>query len=141
MTEGITVTCQTHLRRGSKGRKEIRAGTAPCLPPPRVPRVTKLMALAIRWEGLIATGVVADYAEIARLVHLTRARATQISNLLNLAPDIQEELLALPAVENGEDPVHERQLRRVVAVLDWRQQRTAWRALSLGGNANSSRAS
>ena len=32
----------------------------------RVPRVAKLMALAIRFEGLIRDGVVADYAELAR---------------------------------------------------------------------------
>jgi hypothetical protein len=33
---------------------------------------------------------VADYAELAQLAHVTRARMTQIMNLLHLAPDIQE---------------------------------------------------
>ena len=37
---------------------------------------------------------------------VTRARMTQIMNLLNLAPDIQEELLLLPPVTEGRDPDH-----------------------------------
>jgi hypothetical protein len=49
---------------------------------------------------------------------VTRARLTQIMNLLNLAPDIQEAILFLPAITTGDDPLHERQLRPVVKVLD-----------------------
>jgi hypothetical protein len=44
-------------------------------------------------------------------------------DLLLLAPDIREMILSLPAVEAGDDPIHERQLRAIVAVLDWRTQR------------------
>ena len=69
--------------------------------PGRVPRVAKLMALAIRFEQLVADGVVGDYAELSRLGHVTRARMTQIMNLLHLAPDIQEAILFLPRVESG----------------------------------------
>jgi len=36
---------------------------------------------------------------------VTRARVTQIMNLLNLAPEIQEWLLFLPRVEEGRDLV------------------------------------
>jgi hypothetical protein len=46
-------------------------------------------------------------------------------NLLLLAPDIQEEILVLPVVTGDDDPVHERQLRSIVAELDWRSQRAA----------------
>lgn len=67
----------------------------------RAPRVAKLMALAIRFEQLVRDGNVADYAELARLGHVTRARLTQIMNLLALAPDIQEATLFLPPVEVG----------------------------------------
>ena len=62
----------------------------------KMPRITRLMALAIKFEGLIRDGVVSDYADLARLGVVTRARMTQIMNLLNLAPDIQEEILFLP---------------------------------------------
>ncbi len=46
--------------------------------------IAKLMALAIRFEQMAWGGEVADYAELARLRHVTRARMTQIMNLLNL---------------------------------------------------------
>ena len=85
--------------------------------------------LAIRFDGLIRDGAVADQAEIARLGHVTRARMTQIMNLLHLAPDIQEQVLDLPLVERGRDPVTERDLRPIAAELDWRRQRRLWRDL------------
>jgi hypothetical protein len=70
---------------------------------------------------------VADYADLARLGHVTRARLTQIMNLLNLAPDIQEEILFLPKTTHGRDPIRERHIRPVAAVLDWRKQRRMWK--------------
>ena len=39
--------------------------------------------------------------------HVIRARVTQIINLNLLAPDIQEDLLFLPRVERGRDPIRE----------------------------------
>ena len=53
------------------------------------------MALAIHFDGLIRQGVVCDYADLARLGGVSRARITQIMNLLNLPPWKQEELLFL----------------------------------------------
>ena len=92
----------------------------------RVPRVARLMALAIRFEGLVRDGTVADYAELARLGHVRRARMSQIMNLLNLAPDIQEVLLFLPEVVEGKDGVTERGLRQVVTEWRWGKQRAMW---------------
>ena len=69
------------------------------------------MALAIRFEQLIGEGQVSDYAELARLGHVSRARITQIMNLRLLAPDIQEQLLWLSPIERGSDPLHLRQLQ------------------------------
>lgn len=48
---------------------------------------------------------------------------TQIMNLLNLAPETQEELLFLPRVERGGYDVLLRDLRRVAAVREWEGQR------------------
>jgi hypothetical protein len=84
------------------------------------------MALAIRFERLLATGAVSDYAELARLGHVTRARVTQIVNLAFLAPDIQEALLFLPPTEKGRDPIKEWQVRPITAKPYWREQRTMW---------------
>ena len=84
-----------------------------------LPRVTRLMALAIRFESLLRKRVVKDYSELARLGGVSRARITQIMNLRNLAPSIQEQLLFLPA---GDSPVQERFLRRIAGEKDWRRQ-------------------
>lgn len=64
--------------------------------------------------------------ELAELGHVTRARVTQIMNLLHLAPDIQEALLHLPQVTEGRDAIAERYLRHIVAEIDWRRQRELW---------------
>lgn len=129
MTTSIKYQTKIHFRCGQNGRKHLETGDKPDTPieSGRVPRVSRLMALAIRFDGLIGDGVVTDQAELARLGHVTRARLTQIMNLLHLAPDIQEALLFLPRVERGTDPILERQLRPIAAVADWRKQRRMWR--------------
>lgn len=123
---------KVHFDTSRRGRKRAVVGDRPApaaTTPGRTPRVTRLMALAIRFEHLIRDGEVKDLAEIARLGQVTRARVTQIMNLLHLAPDIQEAILALPRVETGRDPITERELRPIAAIPDWRKQRAAWRGI------------
>jgi len=95
----------------------------------RIPRVAKLLALGIQIEQLVATGQVADYAELARQRNVSRARITQITQLALLAPDIQEAVLFLPAVKSGRDPIIERDLRPITAELNWAKQREMWSRL------------
>jgi hypothetical protein len=92
----------------------------------RIPRVSRLMALAINFDRLIREGTVKDITELARLAHVTQPRMTQIMNLNHLAPDIQEELLFLPFVGAGRPGLHEKMLRRLTTELDWQQQRKLW---------------
>jgi hypothetical protein len=125
---GIRIESKIHFKIGRRSKKQLRTGAKPRPIPGRVPRVAKLMALAIRFEQLVADGVVADYAELSRLGHVTRARMTQIMNLLHLAPDIQEAILFLPRVKSGRDPITERELRSLAAMPDWRKQRRLWRS-------------
>jgi hypothetical protein len=87
------------------------------------------MALAIRCEKLICDGVAADQSELARFGQITTARMTQIMSLLNLAPDLQEQILFLPRTERGRDAVKETDLRLLTATVDWRKQRRMWAAL------------
>ena len=54
---------------------------------------------------MLKQGTVENQTEIARLGHVTRARVSQILNLLNLATEIQEELLFLPRTLAGRDPI------------------------------------
>ena len=129
---GLTFECKVHFRQARHGWKQMAVGEALSLAPVplgRVPRIARLIALAIRFDGLLARGEVRDYAELARLGHVTRARVTQIMNLLCLAPDIQEALLFLPRTTKGRDPIRESHLRPIAAVPDWRKQRRMWRTL------------
>ena len=68
----------------------------------------------------------ADYAELARLAHVSRPRITQIMNLTLLAPDIQEAILLLPLRDGGRASIGERQVRPVCVTPDWRRQRRVW---------------
>jgi hypothetical protein len=56
-----------------------------------------------------------------------RSRVTQIMNLLNLAPDIQEAILLLPPIARGRDRVKEWQVRPIAAEAAWAKQRRMWR--------------
>src|ERR1017187_2862441 len=47
----------------------------------RLPRITRLLALAVRFDGLLQEGPVRDYADLARLGGVSRARITQIMSL------------------------------------------------------------
>jgi hypothetical protein len=87
------------------------------------------MALAIRFDQMIRSGEVPDQATLARLGHVTRARMTQIMNLLSLAPDIQEEILFLPLVQEGRRMAWERRIREVTWQPDWRAQRRIWKRM------------
>jgi hypothetical protein len=95
----------------------------------RLPRITRLMALAIRCEELLRSGVVPSYAELARRGIVTRPRITQMLNLLNLAPQIQEELLFLPEIRQGQDAITEQALRRLSTTNAWDAQIEAWKQL------------
>ena len=127
---GLTIERQVHFGRGRNSRKILHEGTRPeAVPMGRVPRISKLMALALHFERLIKDGEIADYVEIARLGQVSRARVTQIMNLLLLAPDIQEEILFLPRTSSGRDVIREAMVRPIAGVLDWSKQRGVWREI------------
>ena len=123
----LTVSRRVSFGTAARGRRTIKPASTPkpAAPPP-LPRVTRLMALAIKLDGLIASGAITDQAELARAGCITRARATQIMSLLYLAPDIQEAILDLPPVTEGRDPVTERDIRGIAAEVDWGRQRALW---------------
>jgi hypothetical protein len=87
--------------------------------PRSIARIARLMALAIRFEGLLRKETIQDYAELARRGRVTRARITQIMKLLHLSPDIQEHILFLPPGGG----LNERNLRPVASRIDWHEQR------------------
>lgn len=127
----LTLTRRIHFAMANKGRREMRPGPVPVRDTPdgRVPRLSRLMALAIKFEQMLASAAVRDQTEIGELGHITRARVTQIMNLLHLAPDIQEAILFLPYIRHGKDRIMERHVRHIAALLKWGAQRRLWAAL------------
>lgn len=125
MTDEIQVGANFHKKRVGKhiAMVEDSPPTAPERPKYRLPRITRYMALAIYYEDLIRQGDVKDYAEIATLGHVTRARVTQIMNLRLLAPDLQERLLFLTRTVGGPDTLCLRRLQPITLKSDWRKQR------------------
>ncbi len=108
---------------GKSPRRATQAATG------RTPRVARMLALAHKIDGMIRTGELKDMADAARAIGVTRARMTQITNLLPLAPEIQEQILELPPVTQGRDPITEGRLRLIVAEAVWEHQVELWRGL------------
>ena len=127
----FTITVADHGQKLVERSGELRPTPEPAPAPHtgRVPRITRLMALAIKFDGYLRDGLVRDYAELARLGHVSRARITQIMDLTLLAPDIQEAILGLPRTIKGRDRVRERHIRSLLASPYWEQQRAYWRDL------------
>ncbi len=126
------VEFQVHFQTGYRGRRHLRKGASSKEPEhlyEDLPRLTRLLALAHRWNHLIEEGVVANHAEIARMMGLSRARVTQIMGLLNLAPYILEEIFFLKRGEKAEPAVPERAIRQIIQLPLWNDQRILWRKL------------
>jgi hypothetical protein len=107
-----------------------RAGVRSNLPASlgRVPRITRVLSLAIKLKQLLSDGVAGSNKEIAELGHISRARMSQIMRLTELAPEIQEELLFLPRNVRWAESIYESELRQVAREIDWEDQRTLFRA-------------
>ena len=113
-------------RRGGRRRNPAE----PKVPdPPRIPRITRLMALAIKFQDMVDRGEVRDYADLARLGYVSRARITQIMNLLNLAPQIQEALLFPLEGLSGGSVACENRIRSVARLIFWEDQRATFGAV------------
>ena len=106
-----------------------RRRAAPPLPPPLYPaRVARQVALAHALQTRITSGEFGNQAQMAEALGLTRARISQLFDLLLLAPDIQEEILFL-RFPPGVQPLSEAALRPIARHLLWKDQRRAWAQL------------
>ena len=95
----------------------------------RTPRISRLMALAIRFDGLAREGAVDSCRDLAEAGQVSPARISQIRRLTELAPAIQEELLFLPKIIAGRDQIHEFAMRKIAGIMDWEIQMKEFRAL------------
>jgi len=111
---------------GRKGDQRGRASGPKVPDPPRILRITRLMALAIKFQDMVDRREVRDYADLARLGCVTRARLTQIMNLCLLAPDLQERILSTPETA----ALRETQLREIACLVEWDAQRRRFSRLT-----------
>src|SRR5580693_6069667 len=63
---------------------------APTEPQGRAARIARLLALAHKLDSMVGSGEIRDYAQLARLGHISPARLTQIMVLLHLPDEEQE---------------------------------------------------
>jgi hypothetical protein len=80
-------------------------------------------------ERLVREGAVDSYGDLAAVGQISRARMSQILQLADLAPSIQEQILLLPRTLRRTDPVTEKDLRQVARVIDWESQRKSFLSL------------
>ncbi len=114
-------------RASARGR---RAAEAKVAAPRRYPaRIARQVALAFSLRRRLARGEFDDFATMSRALGFTRARITQLMDLLLIAPEIVEEILFLE-VPAGAQPVSERALREALCrSVDWHEQRRTWEGL------------
>ena len=92
-------------------------GTAPMVRPPRLARQ---LALAHKLDGLVRSGAIRGYGELAQLGGISQSRMFQILILVNLSPAIQERVLFITAAEA--QFLYERDLRVVARESNWSRQ-------------------
>lgn len=122
MSTRATRVIDGELHRVRYGREKRFVAVVSPSPLHRPARVAITLAFAHKIRQAILSGEIQDQAEAARRLGLTRARLSQILDLTNLAPDLQEEFLFLEAID-GREPLRERALREVLRFTAWQEQR------------------
>jgi hypothetical protein len=93
----VTVTYKLEITRGRKGHKRVAMPAPPrerpAIDPATVPRITRMLVLGYHFERLVREGKVKNYADIARVTGLSKARVTQLVNLTLLPLEVQERVL------------------------------------------------
>lgn len=119
-----SITMNIHLSPGRCGHRILRKGKRPKhAKPVRRPRITRLMALSIKYEHLLSKGLVDSHGELAGLAGADRSVISRIIRLRLLAPDIQEWLLNLPEQVPGKDTVGWTEIRPLTRIVLWEEQR------------------
>jgi hypothetical protein len=95
---------------------------------PQTPKVVELLKTAQEWRRQLDAGEVENQAAIARREGITRARVTQVMGLLRLVPEIQEQVLSLPAMIRR-SAITERVLRPIAQIGDLDRQRSLFQKL------------
>jgi DNA invertase Pin-like site-specific DNA recombinase len=114
------------VERRHRSESSTVARAAQITGPPASPRLSRLLALALKMEQMIQEGTAKSYSELAHLGQVSAARLSQVMNLLHLAPDIQEEILL---GNTPKDWLRESAVRKLSGVVLWSEQRDRWHEL------------
>ncbi len=119
-TVRFKVAFSAQRRRDGKAVRIEEAGETPLQPQkPQPSRIARMLALAYYVERQIESGEIKDYAEAARRLRVSRARISQVVDLVNLAPSVQERIL------DGKIAIAERNLRGPLRSPLWKGQEEA----------------
>jgi DNA invertase Pin-like site-specific DNA recombinase len=121
--DGATTRAIAAPRRRSARPAAACGADVPTLP---APRISHLLALALKMDQLMEEGTITKYSELAQLGQVSTARITQIMNLLHLAPDIQEQILSPDSPPMG---LRESAVRKLSSIVLWSEQRIRWQDL------------
>jgi hypothetical protein len=110
------------LHQGPRKRRgaEMEAG--------HLPRVTQVLALALSFQHMIATGEATSYQDVASRAGVTAERLSQVMKLIWLAPAIQQEILYLSG-GGSRHPLTENAVRRIAVRWSWPEQMKLWNVL------------
>lgn len=129
-----TVKRKVNITLSARSRRTIKPAADESEDQPKrrgkIPRVTRLMALAIQFDEMIRTGEARDATELAMLYDITQPRMSQIRSLALLAPSIQDTILNLPQETAGRSQIHEKMLRPTTSEIDFDRQREMWEVVS-----------
>jgi hypothetical protein len=95
----------------------------------RPARVARILALAHHIDAGLRAGTWSHASDVSRVLGLSRNRVSQVLALLNLAPDLQEQVLFIEAID-GVEPITEKALfEQVAKTVNWAEQRAKYAAL------------
>ena len=119
----MSLKMNIHFAPGKGGRLVLRKGRRPShAKPTRLPRITRLMALAIKYEHLLQKGLVNTHEEIAVMAGVDRSQISAVLRLRLLSPEIQEWLLDLPEMEKRNDPIGWTAIQKITRTPSWEEQ-------------------
>ena len=85
---------------------------------------------ALQYQRMLDDGTASSQADLARLLGVSRAKVTQVLNLLKLDEEIQEFILGMEDTDERLKVLTERRLRDIVDMPRPSQKETAWGLLS-----------
>ncbi len=103
--------------------------------PGRIPRISRFIKCAVLIDHKIRTGEFENQTAAAREFRVSTMTISRLLKMLLLAPDIAEEIMFLPLVERGPDPIKERMIRPILNECRWSEQRRLWDDLKKNQNS------